>query len=218
MTTAEHPWRLAPRGLTLWARVAVGGFSPIRARLRTPSTSAWSTGRDRCQSHQRSGRCGRAAHCLAPVPPASWRPRPGGVALPSGCCSGWVECSPVERRHDGQTDGTNNASFTECHSALRAGRTHHDLPGGRARLRSRPAPVPHRGGSNALGAAIDGGVSRGRHRSSGSYAYQDRGRLGSDVVAHFGEPLQVDASVERGTAESARHRSSPDRHSPGATR
>ena len=189
----------AQRGLTLWARVAIGGFY---RRVRVAGDPAELRGRPAVIVVNHSNALGDIALLLTVLPQfprflaAStwWNHAPVRALFRAG------RVLPVERRGDGPGQQRNGDTFAVCHDALAAADHVAIFPEGT--LNSGAALLPFRTGAAriALSAALDVGV-RGLVIVPVAIAYEDRGRLRSDVVATFGAPIEIDEWIEQGRAD-----------------
>ena len=189
----------AQRGLTLWARVAIGGFY---RRVRVAGDPAELRGRPAVIAVNHSNALGDIALLLTVLPQfprflaAStwWNHAPVRALFRAG------RVLPVERRGDGPGQQRNGDTFAVCHDALAAADHVAIFPEGT--LNSGAALLPFRTGAAriVLSAALDVGV-RGLVIVPVAIAYEDRGRLRSDVVATFGAPIEIDEWIEQGRAD-----------------
>lgn len=200
-TTADRT-PLAQRGLTLWARVAVGAFY---GRIRVSPSTTPLNGRPVVVAVNHSNALGDVALLLKVLPQfprflaasSWWRHAPARLLFRLG------RVLPVGRRGDGATPGLNGETFAACHEALAAADHIAIFPEGV--LNSGDTLLPLRTGAAriALSAALDSDV-RGVVIAPVALAYESRGRVGSDVVVRFAEPIDVDAWVEAHRPEDAR--------------
>jgi 1-acyl-sn-glycerol-3-phosphate acyltransferase len=107
---------------------------------------------------------------------------------------------PIHRRRDGDDPAKNATVFSACHEALRGGAQLAIFPEGE--VHREPAMLPLKTGTAriGLGAAADAGVADVRIAPIG-IVYEDKGRFRSQVAIHVGEPIAVDAWVERYRAD-----------------
>ena len=189
----------AQRGLTLWARLAIGGFY---RRVRVTGDPAALRGRPAVIATNHSNALGDIALLLTVLPQfprflaAStwWNHAPVRALFRAG------RVLPVERRGDGAGRHRNRATFAACHAALAAADHIAIFPEGR--LNSGAALLPIRTGAAriALGAALELGV-RGLVVVPVAIAYEDRSRLRSNVAVAFGTGIEIDEWIEQGTAD-----------------
>lgn len=199
-TQRPEPRRVAlgQRALTLWARLAIGGFYRNVRVAGDPETL-----RDRPAviAINHSNALGDIAVMIDVLPQfprflaAStwWRHAPVRLLFRLG------RVLPVDRRGDRQTGDGNGHTFADCHDALAAGDHIAIFPEGK--LNSGSALLPFRTGAAriALSAAANVGIP-GVAIVPVAIAYEDRGRLGSDVVVRFGEPIAMDGWVAQAGA------------------
>ncbi len=107
---------------------------------------------------------------------------------------------PIHRRRDGDDPAKNADVFRACHEALRSGAQLAIFPEGE--VHREPALLPLKTGTAriALGAAAGAGVSGVAIVPIG-IVYEDKGRFRSQVALHVGEPIPVDAWVDRYRAD-----------------
>lgn len=192
---------LGQRALTLWARLAIGGFY---RNVRVAGDPGSLRGRPAVIAVNHSNALGDIAVMIDVLPQfprflaAStwWRRAPARLLFRLG------RVLPVERRGDGQAGEGNGHTFAACHDALAAGDHIAIFPEGK--LNSGSALLPFRTGAAriALSAATDVGIP-GVAIVPVAIAYGDRGRLASDVVVRFGEPITMDGWVAQAGANPA---------------
>lgn len=174
----------------MWARVAVGGFY---RSVQVDGDISRFQGRPAVIAVNHSNALGDIALLLGVLPQfprflaAStwWRSAPARLLFRLG------RVLPVERRGDGAAGDRNGATFAACHDALAAADHIAIFPEGE--LNSGAALLRFRTGAAriALSAAIDVGV-QGVVIVPVALAYEDRGRLGSDVAVRVGAPIDTD--------------------------
>lgn len=189
---------IAQRGLMLWARVAIGGFY---RRVRVMGDPAVLRGRPAVIAANHSNALGDIAVLLTVLPQfprflaAStwWDHAPVRALFRAG------KVLPVERRSDGSGQ-RNRDTFAACHGALASADHVAIFPEGM--LNSGEALLPLRTGAAriAMSAALDVDV-RGLVIVPVAIAYEDRGRVRSDVVATFGTPIEIDEWTEQGETD-----------------
>lgn len=181
---------LAQRGLTIWARVAVGAFY---RRVDTTGDPSSLHGRPAVIAVNHSNALGDIAVMLTVLPrfprflAAStwWRHPHARLLFRLG------RVLPVDRRGGGSHPGGNGATFAACHDALAAGEHIAIFPEGE--LNSGAGLLPLRTGAAriALSAALDAGV-RDVVIVPVAIVYEDRGRLASCAGVRFAEPIAID--------------------------
>lgn len=101
---------------------------------------------------------------------------------------------PIGRRGDGVAAGVNDGTFAACHDALAAADHIAIFPEGKLNSGGELLPLKTGAARIALSAASESGV-RGVVIAPVALAYEDRGRVGSEVVVRFGDPIEVDTWV-----------------------
>ena len=190
--TADRP-AVAQRALATWARVAIGAFY---RRVRISGSVPQLDGRPVVLAVNHSNALGDIALLLTVVPrfprflaaASWWRHGPARLLFRLG------RVLPVGRRGDGATADLNGGTFAACHEALAAADHIAIFPEGK--LNSGKDLLPFKTGAAriALSAASEARV-RGVVIAPVALAYEDRGRVGSEVVVRFGEPIEMDSWV-----------------------
>jgi 1-acyl-sn-glycerol-3-phosphate acyltransferase len=107
---------------------------------------------------------------------------------------------PVERRREGDATVSNESVFAACHEALAEGAHIALFPEGGVHREPKMIPLKTGTARIALGAASDDDVA-GIEIVPIGLVYDDKARFRSQVAIHIGQPIEVDAWVDRYRAD-----------------